>query len=220
MTLGLGEQVTCTITNDDQLAQIKIEKSNDKTEGANKGDIVNYTLVISNTGDSLISNIDVVDVLPFGFTYVAGSSEVDGNPVPDPTENSGKYTWNLNKSLLPDESFTLTYQTEIDNDIQEAVYTNIATCYGVVGAYEVDGQDGEVDVQREDIECNVATSDVPIGEGFDLSRDVGGQVLGTSTVLPATGNETNVLYAIILMFITGVGMKLASIRLGKEEVKK
>jgi hypothetical protein len=48
------------------------------------GGIVNYTVTLSNTGTIEATIDDVVDVLPAGASFVAGSARFNGSPIPDP----------------------------------------------------------------------------------------------------------------------------------------
>lgn len=82
-----------------------------------------YSVTVSNNASATEDATDVVltDVLPAGFTYVAGS----GNPAPA-TVVGQTITWNLG-DIAPDDSVTVTYQAKIDANQAAGTYTNTAT---------------------------------------------------------------------------------------------
>ncbi|MBN1040238.1 DUF11 domain-containing protein [Clostridium botulinum] len=54
---------------------------------ADLGDILNYTIVLSNTGNVPGNNVVVTDILPNGITLVPNSVTLNGNPVSQTTQN-------------------------------------------------------------------------------------------------------------------------------------
>lgn len=87
----------------------------------NVGSTVTFTLVIANAGPSTATNIDVTDVLPSGYTYVAasitgGDSRNDSNP------STTGLTWTIN-SLASGGSTNLTYQASV---LASGAYDNYA----------------------------------------------------------------------------------------------
>ena len=87
----------------------------------NVGDTVTFTLVIANGGPSTATNIDVTDVVPSGYTYVAssiggGDSRNDANP------STTGLTWTIN-SLANGASVNLTYQAVV---LASGTYDNYA----------------------------------------------------------------------------------------------
>ena len=180
--------------------EISIAKENDKSAGASAGDTVNYTLTLTNDPVPLI--VDVTDVMPPGFSYVAGSGEVDGAPE-EPTVSGNILSWTL--SFGPNQVRVITYQTTIDGSQQAGTYYNLATCRG-----STEGE-GDFVVARRILtaECDVVDSSVPIGEGVSTTTAIGGTVLGVATeaVLgAATGSETYWLVLAFLMILAGVSV--------------
>ena len=202
---------------------ISIDKSNDKSGGASAGDTVIYTLVVTNDGNQAIYNVTVIDVLPGGFGYVSGSTT--GATTSDPTISNGKLTWENVDNLLPEESLAITYQATIPSDINQGIYTNLATCKGIVGiglregpqlaAAELNGE-----VEPEIVECNIADSSVPIGIHFTYSDGLRGEVLGVATELPATGNDTKVLIMLLTMLALGASLKVVSYNMAEKKERK
>ncbi|MBN1220901.1 MAG: DUF11 domain-containing protein, partial [Anaerolineae bacterium] len=86
---------------------------------------VTYTIRITNTGDITLTTVRVVDTLPPGFTYVAGS----GVPTPD-SITGGQLVWNdasagagLTPGQTTDVIFRATMPTTTDTYINTAAVT-------------------------------------------------------------------------------------------------
>jgi uncharacterized repeat protein (TIGR01451 family) len=77
----------------------------------NPGKTVNYTLVVTNTGDADAKNVIVTDTLPDGFTYA----------------DTGRTTksWTYSK-LTPGESKKITYDVKIGTNVTAGEYVNHA----------------------------------------------------------------------------------------------
>ena len=81
---------------------------------ARPGDIVTYRIVVSNAADaSTATNVAVVDVLPAGLTYVAGS--IAGGSTRNASDPHGAgLRWTID-SMAPAASVTLTFRASIDH---------------------------------------------------------------------------------------------------------
>jgi len=172
--------------------EIKISKSNDKPNSAT-GDTVTYTLTVINTFDTSFDGIIVKDVLPGGFSYVNGSTTIDGSSAGDPNISGGVLEWTINEPEFP---ITITYKATIGNDLSNGTYKNFATCTAFITRKETEQ------------ECNVADSSVTLGAGQGYGGNLTPQVLGASTELPATGNDTGLLLFTIAAIIGGVAIKV------------
>lgn len=188
-----------------QPPEISIAKENDKSGGASTGDIVNYTLTLTNGPIPLI--VDVVDVLPEGFTYVAGSGEVNGVPT-EPTVSGSTLSW-ADISFGPEDVVTITYQAKIDDSQPAGTYYNLATCRGSTGELFVRYSEEPLTAN-----CDIVESSVPIGQGFYYSTSVGGKVLGEAILGAATGSPTILLIIALLMILSGI------VFLNFEKIKK
>lgn len=85
ITLSLGQSANCEITNRDLGINLEIIKSVDDTSPS-IGDILTFTLSTTNSGPDTATNVNVVDILPAGFMYQAGSiaggdTRADGDPM-------------------------------------------------------------------------------------------------------------------------------------------
>lgn len=57
------------------------------------GDIVTYTIIVSNAGQSNEVALRVIDEMPSGLAFVPGSALVDGSATPAPTQSGRVLTW-------------------------------------------------------------------------------------------------------------------------------
>ncbi|RJR24374.1 DUF4215 domain-containing protein [Candidatus Microgenomates bacterium] len=174
---------------------ILLNKSNNNSS-AGVGDTVGYILTIT-VGERTLSDMTLVDNLPEGFTYQAGSSKINGNSVEPAISNEDKtLTWTWGE-VLAGSVIVVTYDIKIEPSNQPAAYTNYA---------QVSGH-GSPTVVTSDI----VQSEVWIGNVYAYNGTVGGQVLGTSTgqvlgasTLPAAGSETWYLLAAFSLIGTGL----------------
>ncbi|OGM10357.1 hypothetical protein A2Y68_02895 [Candidatus Woesebacteria bacterium RBG_13_46_13] len=189
--------------------EIRIEKSNDKEGGATAGDIVTYSLVISNTGDVAIGDVIVTDVLPGGFIYENGSTSITGAPDVEPGVAGSILTWDIG-TVFPKEPVTIIYQAKISSELPAGSYKNYATCEGQIGGIiPQNGPEERVAVyESEPISCNIDDSDVSLGQSFSYGGKLTPQVLGAATELPATGNSTGILIFAIAAGLGGFALKL------------
>jgi len=107
---------------------------------AQPGDLITYTVVITNVGPETAYNVDVTDILPGpGFVYEAGSTHALwplGSSTADPLITPpGTLFWDLNAQLaggIPaGDALTLTFRASVTTDISSGIlYTNTATAAG------------------------------------------------------------------------------------------
>src|SRR5262249_8804381 len=58
-----------------------------------RGQLVPYVITLNNRAGQLVANVSIVDRLPAGFTYVAGSALLDGVPT-EPSVGGSGLSWN------------------------------------------------------------------------------------------------------------------------------
>ncbi|MDE7348299.1 MAG: DUF11 domain-containing protein, partial [Clostridia bacterium] len=75
-----------------------------------KGDILNYTSVIKNTGSIPVTDVIFKDEIPVGTTFVNGSVQIDGVSYPAYNPETGFFVANL----TPQASATITFQVQIN----------------------------------------------------------------------------------------------------------
>ena len=164
------------------------------------GSKVTYTLVVTNTGNQDLNTVKITDALPGGFSYVSGSSKVNGIGISDPSVVGGALVWEIDGLLKGSEnSKTLTYEANIASDLKNGTYSNIAYALGTFRY----GRE-----LFEDTESEISTSNVLISLGIAFSGTLTPQVLGASTELPATGNPTVMLVIAILLGLIGISLKI------------
>jgi len=111
VTLLPGSDVTCEITNNDLGIDLSIVKSVDDST-PNIGQLITFTLVVSNAGPDVATDVTVTDVVPAGFTYSAAS--MTGGDVTDETDPAGAgLSWTIN-SMPVGTPVTLTFQATVN----------------------------------------------------------------------------------------------------------
>jgi uncharacterized repeat protein (TIGR01451 family) len=212
-----GANVQCYIGNFQTNPKVLMAKTNDKSSGVGQSDTITYTLSLENTGNVELENVNVYDVPPAGFTYVVGTTTINGAVASDPSISSGTLTWNVS-SLAAGATVKIVYQLKTPGDLSDGTYTNFAACSGGQAIFE------KVLVRGVGADCDPTgvTSTVTRGQttNFGGNLNTVGQVLGASTELPGTGSPT-VLLIIALgalgagLFIRGYNIKITKKAKGK-----
>jgi len=89
-----------------------LEKSADPVMLPTAGGQSTFTLV-THAYDVALTQIDISDTLPLNWSYVAGSTTINGSPGPNPTQNGRRLYWDLNRDLPANQDLTLTFIAEI-----------------------------------------------------------------------------------------------------------
>lgn len=89
-----------------------------------RGDLVPYTIEATNTLAATLSNIDLVDQMPPGFKYRAGSATLNGVIVA-PTINGRTLRW-PNLTFAANETKTIRLLLVVGSGVGEGTYTNQA----------------------------------------------------------------------------------------------
>lgn len=124
ITLAWTNGATCNITGTTYNARPTCNQKYDvaltktvSTSSANVGDFLTFTIAAYNQGNQLLTNIDVSDVLPSGFTYIS-------NSVTNGTYNTGTNIWTM-PSLGIGQNATLTLLAQVATGAK-GVYYNTA----------------------------------------------------------------------------------------------
>ncbi len=92
-------------------------------------DTIQYTIVVSNTGDTIASNVIVTDTLDVNLNYVPGSVSSVGGTGGTASENSGVISWA--GSLESNSRLTVTFQVTVANSLPVGqILTNTAEITG------------------------------------------------------------------------------------------
>ncbi|MDP2324348.1 MAG: DUF11 domain-containing protein, partial [Gammaproteobacteria bacterium] len=105
-----ADSTSCTVVTPNAVVNVSLDKQVDDST-PNVGATVTFTLTIANAGPSAATNIDVTDVLPSGYTYVAASI-AGGDTRNDSSPSVTGLTWTIN-SLASGGSVDLTYQATV-----------------------------------------------------------------------------------------------------------
>ena len=110
VNLASGAEVVCTIENNDKGVDLSVVKSVDNN-APSVGDDIQFELLVANAGPDEATDVSVVDILPAGFSYVAGSiSGADSSSDTDPTGVGLQWTIN---SLLANDSTVLQFTATV-----------------------------------------------------------------------------------------------------------
>ncbi|MCS7240500.1 MAG: hypothetical protein NZ651_04570, partial [Candidatus Bipolaricaulota bacterium] len=102
------------------------------------GDVITYTLQVTNVGTGWAFDVDLWDVLPVEFLYVLGSTSATwpgGSSTADPAGAPGpNLAWDLSATLRPGETLTLQFQAFVTSLArQDFRYTNAMRATGTEG---------------------------------------------------------------------------------------
>ena len=97
------------------------------TQVASPGDFVSYQLRVENLSDlSPAFDVEIDDILPAGFRYVADSARIDGNGVAGVQTDGAALTIPVG-TLEPEQSVTVSYVAEITGGARGERAVNVAT---------------------------------------------------------------------------------------------
>ena len=157
-----------------------ITKVSDVSSFINPGNTVTYTITITNTGIGAAIDFLVEDVLPAGFNYVDGSSNITGATGSGPTLSDNTLAWTIER-LDPNSSFAITNRVLTDSDILAGIYINTAS------------------VMEESDDCEVRV-EVPIVLGEEVEKKLPekvGKILGAA--ITKTGGS--IVFVLLLSFL-------------------
>jgi large repetitive protein len=109
-------------------------------QNVTRGQIIPYTITVSNTLRVTLTNINIVDTFPAGFKYVAGSGRLDGVPV-EPVSTTRNLTWgNLTLAANTNNTNTNTNNTKrviqlmliVGSGVAEGKYINRAQVFNTI----------------------------------------------------------------------------------------
>lgn len=123
-----------------------------------RGSLVPYTITARNTLSATLSSIDLVDVMPPGFSYRAGTASIEGTQV-EPSISGRTLTW-AGQTLNAGQTLTLKMMLNVSTGIGDGVYDNQTYAFNSLASAIV---------------SNTATASVRVGTDpvFDCSDIIG-----------------------------------------------
>ncbi|HDR7625053.1 TPA: DUF11 domain-containing protein [Bacillus mycoides] len=104
--------------------QVDLVKSEDRSVYDKKGDIITYTLDITNNGDTSVNALSIKDVIPTGTVLVPGSLKVNGAPV------LGDLTTGIPLgTLIPGQTTVITFQVAVQSPLPVKVDNQAEAIY-------------------------------------------------------------------------------------------
>ncbi len=222
VTVNAGEDSIANFGNRPPNPLVMIDKTNN-TGGADQapGNTVGYTITVTFSEGS-VTNLQVTDLLPDGFTYNGGSYVVllNGTPqagLPEPGYASpGTWDLSLLGTLTPEDVVELQYTANIGGSQQQGLYKDLAWSEGQSLA--------SIPVMARDVNdptdpfvgtnVNVVTGqNTAASVSLNTKREetTTGEVLGASTGLPGTGGNT--IWVVIASVLAALGGLLAGLGL-------
>lgn len=95
-----------------RISPLVIEKVASRSE-AEVGDVIDYTVVVTNRTASEVPDVSVTDILPRGFTYQRSTARIGLLPIADPAGAPGPKLTFAAGTLGPNASFRLTYRVKL-----------------------------------------------------------------------------------------------------------
>lgn len=112
-----------------EAAVLRISKRGDR-QVAEIGDMVLYTIELRHVSGPWLRQVDVLDRLPRGFTYIAGTARLDGAAIADPEGAPGPQLVFAVGSLAPDAQRTLSYRVRVGVGADQGDGVNRAQAHG------------------------------------------------------------------------------------------
>ncbi|MFM2406585.1 MAG: hypothetical protein RL223_4465, partial [Pseudomonadota bacterium] len=112
-----------------------VVKTGDRSQ-AELGDSVRYSITVrrTDTAGATLPAVEIIDTLPAGFRYIAGTAMVDGVTIADPSGTPGPVLRFQVGALAASGSHTLTYRVRIGVGAQQGSGINRAQATGTPGA--------------------------------------------------------------------------------------
>ena len=129
------------------------------------GSTVNYRIRFTNTGNTTLKNVVIVDTLPAHMTYVAGSTTLDGKKAADGVIT--KSGLNIG-SVAAGKTATLIFNVKVDDSLKGACEDSTLT-NTVKGKYNNDDKTAKTDTAVVKIDGKVCEEDKP---GFKIDKMV------------------------------------------------
>ncbi|MBN1663725.1 MAG: DUF11 domain-containing protein [Deltaproteobacteria bacterium] len=101
------------------------------TSTAAVGDMIIYTLTLTNNGRTPVTGMAITDVMPHGIAYLPGSTQINGKAIADPKASGHRTLVWQTGALAPAESFTMYYRAVVGPDTPTGTAVNTAFASGI-----------------------------------------------------------------------------------------
>jgi uncharacterized repeat protein (TIGR01451 family) len=122
---GISTDVIFVIEDDGEL----VIKKSTTTKLASAGDVVEYSIVVGNTGSNAVRT-NVTDKPPAGFEYVAGTAKVNGVAIANPTTANGELIFDIGL-VAATSSIELRYQMKLGDGVEGGEASNCVVARGI-----------------------------------------------------------------------------------------
>lgn len=96
-------------------------------QNVTRGQLVPYTITVTNTMPVTLMRLSVVDTFPAGFKYVPGSGRIDGQSI-EPTAAGNQLTWS-NLQLVTNAKRVIQLMLVVGSGVSEGKYVNRAQVF-------------------------------------------------------------------------------------------
>lgn len=114
---------------DPSAANVLVVAKSGSTSTVELGDSLQYTVQVFNRSSGVLNNVRVVDGLPAGFRYIAGTSTLAGTKVADPAGGVGPALTYSIGNLAANSSVLLTYRVRVAVGSQQGTGINRAQAF-------------------------------------------------------------------------------------------
>ena len=171
------------------------DASNDNL--AQRGEVLTYTLVLTNNGDQDADSVSITDAAPTGTTFVNGSAQITANTSGGSVttfigDDAGEGSLQVDLSGMAGEggSIAITFQTQVDSPIAVGLLTIDNTAQAsATGISSFNSSAASIDVeQRPNLLFSKSVSDASSGNNDGQAQP--GETLTYTLVLSNDGNQS------------------------------
>ena len=101
----------------------------------NIGDVVTYTITLTNLSTTLTSTTDLVDILPTGFIYQIGTATLNGVPT-EPVQSGRNLTWSA-VTLAPGANAVAVFDALVGGSVRPGTHDNVVRAISPATGREV-----------------------------------------------------------------------------------
>ncbi len=174
-----GDSLSNTTSTNLILGELGMVKSVDKNY-ATIGDILTYTVTLSNIGNILLTNIVFKDIIPSGATFVTGSVTVDSVSQPTYNPNTGFDVG----SLIILQNRVISFQVEVTSlPDPNTIINKATTTFNYLVIVPIDGS-----AESNTVTTTINVTDLSLVKSANVTDVKPGDTLIYTTVITNNGN--------------------------------